>query len=81
MSYTRLNRCLARVFGQPHSHKRGVTCDTVVTLLCSVPMELLAFLNKNVVNTLTIGCMRQAEGAAFLTCYLVFSSDYKTGLH
>jgi hypothetical protein len=35
---------------------------------------------KNAVNTLTIGCMRPAEGAATLTCELVFDSDYLAGL-
>jgi hypothetical protein len=59
----------------------GVTRDMVVSLLRSTPTDLLAFRNKNVVNTLTIGCMLPAEGAAALTCELVFNSDYRTGLH
>ncbi len=40
----------------------------------------MAFHNKNAVNTLTIGCMRPAEGSAALTCELVFDSDYNAGL-
>jgi hypothetical protein len=55
----------------------------VVSLLRSTLMDLLAFRSKNVVNTLTIGCMQPAdsEGAAALTCELVFNSDYQTGLN
>ena len=80
-SYTRLTGCLARILGRPHNHKMGVTRDMVVSLLRSTPTDLLAFRNKNAVNTLTIGCMRPAEGAAALTCELVFDSDYLAGLH
>jgi hypothetical protein len=68
MSYTRLTKCLARVLGQPHNHKRRITQDMVVSLLHSVPSDLVAFRNKNATSTLTIGCMRPAEGAAGLTC-------------
>jgi hypothetical protein len=61
MSYTRLTGCLARVLGRPHNHKMGVTRDMVVSdqvsLLRSTLTNLLAFRNKNAVNTLTIGCM------------------------
>ncbi len=73
MSYTRLTCCLARVLSRPHNHKMGVTRDMVVFLLCSTPTDLLAFSNKNAVNTLTTGCMLPAEGAAALTCELVFN--------
>jgi hypothetical protein len=51
-----------------------------VALLRSHPADLVAFRNKNAVNTLTIGCMRPAEGAAALTCELVFNYDYNAGL-
>ena len=81
MSYTRLTGCLARILGRPHNHKMGITRDMVISLLRSTPTDLLAFRNKNAVNTLTIGCMRPAEGAAALTCELVFDSDYLAGLH
>ncbi len=57
MSYTRLTSCLARVLGRLHNHKMGITRDMVVSLLRSTPTDLLAFRNKNAVNTLTIGCM------------------------
>ena len=43
----------------------------------------MAFRNKNAANTLTwltIGCMRPSEGAAALTCELVFDHDYNAGL-
>jgi hypothetical protein len=58
----------------------GVTRDMVVSLLRSNPPDLLAFRNKNATVTLTIGCMRPAEGAAALTCDLVYNSDYDAGL-
>ena len=80
MSYSRLTRCLARVLGRPHDHKMGVTRDMVVSLLRANPPDLLAFRNKNATVTLTIGCMRPAEGAAALSCDLVFNSDYDAGL-
>ncbi len=57
LSYSRLTRCLARVLGRPHSFKQGITRDMVVALLRSRPADLVAFRNKNAVNTLTIGCM------------------------
>jgi hypothetical protein len=80
LSYSRLTRCLARVLGRPHNFKQGVTRDMVVALLRSNPADLVAFRNQNVVNTLTIGCMRPPEGAAALTCELVFDADYNAGL-
>ncbi len=52
----------------------------MVALLCSTPIDLVAFRNKNAINTLTIRCMRPAEGAAALTCELIFNSDYNAGL-
>ncbi len=39
--------------GRPHNHKRGITRDMVISLLLSNRTDLLAFSNKNVVNTLT----------------------------
>jgi hypothetical protein len=83
MSYSSLTRCLARVLGRPHAHKHSVTRDMVVglvALLCSNPTDLLAFRNKNAAAPLTIGCMRPAEGAAALSCDLVYNSDYNAGL-
>jgi hypothetical protein len=80
LSYSRLTRCLARVLGRPHSFKQGVTRDMVVALLRSRPADLVAFRNKNAANTLTIGCMRPAEGAAALTCELIFDHDFNAGL-
>jgi hypothetical protein len=80
LSYSRLTRCLARVLDRPNNFKQGVTRDMVVALLRSNPVDLVAFRNKNAVKTLTIGCMRPAEGAAALTCELVFDSDYNAGL-
>ena len=79
-SYSRLTRCLARVLGRTHDHKRGITRDMVVTSLRSSPPDLLAFRNKNALCTLTIGCMRPSEGAAALTCELEFNADYNAGL-
>ncbi len=52
----------------------------VVSLLRSNPPDLLAFRNKTATITLIVGCMRPAEGAAALTCDLVFNSDYDAGL-
>ena len=80
-SYSRLTRCLARVLGRPHAHKRGITRDMVVALLRSHPPDLVAFRNKNATCTLTVGCMRPSEGAAALTCELEFNADYNAGLH
>ena len=54
----------------------GITRDMVVSLLRSNSPDLLAFRNKNATVTLTIGCMRPSEGAAALSCDLVFNSDY-----
>jgi hypothetical protein len=79
-AYSRLIRCLARMLGRPHAHKQGITLDMVVSLLRSNPPDLLAFRNKAATVTLTVGCMRPAEGAAALTCNLVFNSDYYAGL-
>jgi len=80
LAYSRLIRCLARVLGRPRSHKQGITRDMVVSLLRSNPPDLLAFRNKTATITLTLGCMRPSEGAAALSCDLVFNSDYDAGL-
>jgi hypothetical protein len=80
LGYTRLARCLARVLGRPHNHKRRITRDMVVSLLRASPPNLVSFRNKLATSTLTIGCMRPAEGAAALTCDLVFDSDFNMGL-
>ncbi len=48
----------------------------VLALLRSNPAILLAFCNKNATVTLTIGCMCPAEGAAALSCDIVYNSDY-----
>jgi hypothetical protein len=58
----------------------GVTRDMIVSLFRSTPTDLMAFHNKNTVNTLTIGCMLLANGAAALTCELVFNANYQAGL-
>ena len=80
MSYFRLTRCLARLLGRPYTHKRSVTQEMVVALLHSLPIDLVAFKNKNVTATLTICCMRPAEGTETLSCDLVYNSDYGAGL-
>ena len=80
MGYNRLTRCLGRLLGSQHPHKMAITRDMVATLLRYKPKNLVEFRNKLLVCTLTVGCMRPAEGAAATSCCLVFDSDFLKGL-
>jgi hypothetical protein len=80
MSYFRLTRCLGRLLGTQHPHKMGITRDMIVRLLRYQPKNLVEFRNKNVVCTLTMGCMRPGEGAQAQTCCVDFDADYRKGL-
>ena len=80
MSYFRLTRCLGRLLGTQHPHKMGVTRDMIVRLLRYKPKNLVEYRNKLVVCTLTMGCMRPAEGAQAQTCNVGFDSDFLKGL-
>ena len=79
-SYLRLTSCLGRLLGTQHQHKMGITRDMIVQLLRYRPRNLVEFRNKNVVCTLTIGCMRPAEGAQAQSCSLDFDADFRKGL-
>ena len=79
-SYLRLTSCLGRLLGIQHPHKMGITRDMIVKLLCYRPRNLVEFRNKILVCTLTMSCMRPAEGAQAQACSIDFDADYRKGL-
>ena len=76
-SYLSLTSCLGRLLG---THKMGITRDMIVKLLRYRPRNLVEFSNKNLVCTLTMGCMRTAEGAQAQACSIDFDADFRKGL-
>ena len=66
--YNKVKAILQRVLGKPHIHKLGVTRDMVVSLLRLRPPTLLAWRNQLASVTMTMGIMRQIEGALTQSC-------------
>jgi hypothetical protein len=58
----------------------GITRDKIVCLLRYKPANLVESLNKNVVCTLTMGCMPPGEGAQAQSRFVGFDSGYRKGL-
>ncbi len=75
-----MTSCLGRLLGTQHPHKMGTTRDMIIRLLCYRPRNLVEFSNKNLVCTLTLGCMRPAEGAQAQACSTEFDADFRKGL-
>ncbi len=76
-SYLRLTRWLGRLLGTQHPHKMGVTRDK---LLRYQPCNLIEFRNKNLICTLTMGCICLAEGAQAQSSSIDFDADFQNGL-
>lgn len=80
LSYTRFVRCIARLLGTQLPHKFPVTRDMVVRALRFRPTTLVAFRNKLVLASMTLGCMRPSEAAWLQSCDWWFDDDANRGL-